>query len=373
MRKRLVGLLLSIPGLALAQASSPFVITGKIGQLNAPAKVYLVRGATLLDSATLHNGVFELKGTTDIPKSAEVVLQRNGKLKNAPSHSTDRTRVFLEPGPVGITSRDSLVNATITGGVASQDYQRLQTSYKPFLLKVKAMGAEFGKASEQQRQSPEFQEKMQAQGTALFQEAEKIQLAYIKANPTSWVSLDALLQFNPPQYAQVAPLYAALSPYLKNSTPGRQYGEMLEALKAVSVGAQAPPFTLQTPEGKPVSLADYRGKYVLVDFWASWCGPCRAENPAVIKLYNQYKGQHFDILGVSLDEEKNRAKWVKAIADDHLPWTQVSDLRGMQNEVAQLYQVRAIPQNFLLDPSGKIVATNLKGEDLKAALARYIK
>lgn len=373
MKKHLLGLLVAIPFMAQAQTAIPYTLKGKIGKLTAPAKIYLLRGVTIMDSTTLKNGAFELKGTTDVPKEVELVLQRNGQLKNAYSGSTDRLRVFLESGPVVVTSRDSLVNATFSGGVVTKDYQRLQASVKPLLSKVKAMGAEFGKASEQQRQTPEFQERMQALGTALTKEYQQRYMAFIKANPNSWVSLNTLLQMGQPQYALVAPLYYAFSPALKNSAPGRQYGEMLNSIKDVSIGAQAPNFTQTTPDGKTVSLADYRGKYVLVDFWASWCGPCRAENPAVTKVYNEFKGRNFDILGVSLDKENARDKWVKAIADDQLTWTQVSDLKGWQNEVAQRYHVQSIPQNFLIDPSGKIVATNLRGADLKATLAQFIK
>ena len=176
-----------------------------------------------------------------------------------------------------------------------------------------------------------------------------------------------------PQYATVGPVYEALSPALKNTPQGRDYGSMVAALKNIGIGQSAPIFSQNTPEGKKVSLADYRGKYVLVDFWASWCGPCRAENPAVTKVYNEYKGRNFDILGVSLDNEKSRAKWVKAIGDDHLAWTQVSDLKGFENAAAQRYAVRSIPQNFLVGPDGKIVAVNLHGAELGATLAQLIK
>ncbi|MGE4569026.1 MAG: redoxin domain-containing protein [Bacteroidales bacterium] len=144
----------------------------------------------------------------------------------------------------------------------------------------------------------------------------------------------------------------------------------VQKMKSTEVGAVAPDFTQNDPEGKPISLSSFRGKYVLLDFWAAWCGPCRAENPHVVEAFHAYKDKNFTVFGVSLDREKDA--WLKAIADDKLEWAQVSDLKFWENEVAVLYGIRSIPSNFLLDPEGKIIARNLRGEALKAKLKELL-
>ena len=336
-----LALLLLVPGLSRAQKPFTYRIRGTIGALNAPYKVYLA-SSERVDSATLTNGAFALTGTTDLPTRADLVVQAHGYHRHAVQ--TNATSVFLEPTPVVVHSTGNLRDAatTITGGPLTAEHQQLYAAVPPHA-------------------TPEQYAHAYA--------------AFISTHPTSWVSLMALWDmgvFVKRQYADVAPLYAALSPELKSSRPGRVYGELVQGLKATAVGQPAPNFTKKTPAGQAVSLADYRGKYVLLAFWHS-CATCRTENPNLVNAYQAFKGPKFDLLGVSLDTENNRERWLKAIADDHLVWTQVWDQEGTKREVERLYGYPGTPMNMLIDPGGKIVAANLQGPELHAALARFLK
>ena len=165
--------------------------------------------------------------------------------------------------------------------------------------------------------------------------------------------------------------YSNLDGSIQESFFGKKLKEVAEALKTTGIGGKAPNFTLPTPNNTSITLSSFKGKYVLVDFWASWCSPCRQENPNVVKAFNQFKNKNFTILGVSLDEDK--AAWQQAIMKDNLTWQHVSDLKGWNSDVAALYGVKGIPANFLLDTEGKIIAKDLRGEDLVNKLLDVLK
>ncbi|MRG47195.1 redoxin domain-containing protein [Chitinophaga sp. SYP-B3965] len=370
-----------LPGLlllpALAGAQTNFTIKGKVGQLNEPVKAYLryaVDGKQVTDSAVLAHGTFEFKGTVKEPMMAMVSLYY-GPDASRFVNSTERAKLYLENGTISIESADSIKNATVKGGIVNTENAELSAMMKPLEKRNADLMALWMSKSESERKDSVFYAGVMATNDAIMKDQKEILRKFITSKPKSVLGLEALKEYagSFPDYQEVQPLFKSLAADVQKSEQGVKYADRLEKVKAVAIGAVAPDFTQNDPEGKPVSLASFRGKYVLIDFWASWCGPCRAENPAVVKAYNEYKDRNFTILGVSLDQEGAHAKWVEAIKADNLTWTQVSDLAFWKNAVAQQYAVNSIPQNFLLDPNGKIIAKNLRGKTLEAKLAEVIK
>ena len=203
---------------------------------------------------------------------------------------------------------------------------------------------------------------------------EKVYGDYVRKYPSSPLAMYALQQYAGWNIDadKVEPLFNTLSSVNKAYPSAADFKENLEIAKKTGIGKMAMDFTQNDTLGKPVTLSSLRGRYLLIDFWASWCGPCRAENPNVVKVFNKFKDRGFHIIGVSLDRPGQKEKWMKAIHDDGLAWTQVSDLQFWNNEVAKQYGIRAIPQNLLLDPEGKIIAKNVRGEELDLKVTEAI-
>ncbi|MDR3696963.1 TlpA disulfide reductase family protein [Mucilaginibacter sp.] len=377
MKKLFLYIVLFLPTALFAQYPQAFVIKGKIGTLNAPAKVYLAYqvGATkVIDSAVIANGGFTFSGNVLNPTNASMLLDHKGTGITKADSTSDVLNFYIEKGNIGITSPDSAYKAVVTGSKINDDSKRLIGQLKPINDRANALNAEKRHASEAQLNSADFQNKMETRFKELQIEQKAVIKMFILSNSNSYLSILALYSVGgpSPDPGELDTLYNSLSPELKNMEAAKVFKTQLDALRHTSVGVIAPDFTQNDMNGVPVKLSSFRGKYVLLDFWASWCGPCREENPNVVKAYNKYKDKNFTILSVSLDKPEGRNSWLAAIKSDGLSWTQVSDLKFWSNEAATLYSITSIPSNFLIDPNGKIVAKDLRGSDLENMLEQVL-
>ena len=371
-----------LPGILFAQAPADnFTLKGKVGSLNAPARVYLIYeegGKNVIDSTTMVGGMFKFHGHLADPVSAVMVTDPTAigmtKLQRA-TGGLDVLKLYLDKSDIVLSDADSLSKTNISGSKANDDNKKLQAAMLPFAQRATLINNEYQTAPDAQKIYRPFQDSIAAKYKRVQDEQTIALKGFILSNPNSFISLECIrtLVKSGMQITSIEEYYVKLTPAVKQSGLGKSFGSAINELKITAIGSPAPDFTQNDVNGTPVKLSSFRGKYVLIDFWASWCGPCRIENPHVVSTFNKYKGKNFTILGISLDKTEDKALWLKAIKDDALDWTQVSDLKYWTNDVATLYKVSFIPQNFLIDPSGKIIAKNLKGADLDSKLAEIFK
>ncbi len=289
------------------------------------------------------------------------------------------TAVILENGEINITAqKDSLGYAKIKGAPQNDLFADYMEKSQAVNQKAMSIQKDLQKAKMEQNEASVIS--LTDEMMELQEEYKKFDLDFIKANPSALISvllLERALMSNVIPVSEVETLYGAMTPEIKEASAAKKIGEQIQALKEKeekqknsAVGSKAPDFSAPTPTGEQLALADVMGKVTLIDFWAAWCRPCRAENPNVVKAYKKYHDKGFNIIGVSLDRDAEA--WKKAIADDGLEWGQVSHVAYFNDPIAKLYNVDAIPAAFLLDENGIIVAKNLRGADLEAKIGELL-
>jgi peroxiredoxin len=345
MMKKLLFLLIALPFFAFSQTpSKDFEITGNVTGYPDGTSVSFLNQQTGAPEkqASIEKGKFVIKGNLKEPSFIVLVF---GDQPPAIPLFIDNSKIKIDG------DKNTLENLSVTGSKSQNEFAEFSKEMKPY----------------EKIFMPDS-----AKDPVSVAAVEKIGESFVKKYPSSYVAPIAIIRIlQSSENATVADnLYKLLSKDVKNSTLAQYVAEQLELAKINPIGSQIADFTQADTAGRPVKISSLRGKYVLIDFWASWCRPCRMENPNVVAAFNKYHQKNFTVLGVSLDQAKDA--WLNAIHMDGLTWTHVSDLKGWGNQVAALFKVTSIPQNILIDPKGKIIGKNLRGEALNDKLSSIL-
>ena len=352
--------------LIISCSSEPhYLIKGEIA--GADGEMFYLRKrisgqSVIIDSASITNGKFTIKGgAVEYPEIVSLIDKESGS----------GFSFYLENNNITIKGNiDSLENVRISGS-------KTQDEQKDYSASMKILDDRYNLAYSDFVTSKEAGDEVRASQiesnlTSIENEMTLLDKDFVQTHPASYLTPNILSNLSYYLNAtELETILNALDPGVARSPVIVALKSQVEILKNVEIGKKAPDFTMNDSEGNPVTLSSRIGtKLLLVDFWAGWCGPCRQENPNLVKVYNEFNKKGFDVIGVSLD--RTRDVWLKAVAEDNITWTQVSDLQYFNSSAAQLYGVNAIPSNFLLDENGIIIGRNLRGQELRQKVSELL-
>jgi len=337
-------------------------LTGETTGKNVNLYHYVDNEKIVIDSGLLEMGKLMFNGTLDgLPEGYFLEID---DLRGS-------IFFFLENSQIRISAHiDSIKSANISGSTLNTRYNQLIDNQQAIRSQMRPLFAQFNEAEEEGNQQE--MDRLDSIYYALEDQLDNLQLAFIRDNSDNILGpyQATRIYYLDEKADELDSLLKTFDPTLSSSKYVSQLKTSLAKWSKLKIGMTAPDFEQNDSTGSPLKLSDLRGKYVLVDFWASWCGPCRAENPNIVEAYQKYKNSGFDILGVSLDTSKD--KWLAAIEADNLTWNHVSDLNGWENEVSTGYGIQAIPYSLLIDPEGKIIGKNLREAKLHEALEEVL-
>lgn len=370
MTKRIGYILLALcAAFTACKDKGTFVIEGQFKNAAAGSKVYLF-GLQKDRAKPLDSTVFSENGDFKFSHSAPAV-----DFFRISSGNSEYMVIAKNGDHIKITAdlADKNLAYSISGAMEADKLEELNKVKNQYMVKISEIQRQFDEAVvAQPEKRTAIMEQMRPAYTREIDGLNKAVLKFAEENTASLAGFYAVNLLNPAEYEKELVDYAeSIKTKFNDNEAVNQFLVKMAELKSVQIGQPAPEFTIKDVDRKRIKLSDFKGKYVMLDFWASWCMPCRQENPNVVKAYNTYKDKNFTILGISLD--KDAVAWKKAIAADNLTWTHGSDLKDFDSPTARLYAINAIPSSFIIDPTGKIVAKNLRGDALDAFLRETLR
>lgn len=346
-----------------------FTILGSGDRLQSGDSIFLSykqRGKYVMQVTTVEDKKFAFAGYADELVKASLYRNENPERVNLIRESV---QIYLEPGTILVDYRHAPGEA-IVGGTGLNDTLQLLHNGLKHLVQRRMQIKDPDFFTEAEKRDTAMVTRNRVELERIFYSEADIKLAFATRDPTSYVSLDLVYDVSRinSYILKAEAVFVTLSERLKQTQTGNIIRDRIKKKKQVLPGTKAVDFTLPDDHNNAVQLSSFRGKYVLLDFWASWCGPCREEHPNLKQLYESYKHKDFIIVSVSIDTEKQN--WLRAVHKDALTWPQLSDLKGNQSDVYLAYGITSIPANFLINPDGEVIAKDLKGDALKNELSR---